>query len=106
MSDDRSICGDIHAGLEWLANGQEWVCTLPPGHRGYHWGGGNDGMQPWPRRKGFIHLPGPEELPNEAIGIRPYGWFCTNKHDAFGECDLRFRHPGPHARRGKIWAAR
>jgi hypothetical protein len=103
MPDD--ICGETHPGLRWLDDGAELVCSLPAGHRGLHWGG-KDGMQPWPRKKGFIHLPGPEELPNEAIGIRPYQGFCTNKHPLFGECDLRFRHPGPHARRGKIWHAK
>ena len=99
----EQICGDTHPGLEWLDGGAMMICTLPPGHRGYHFGGGSGGIQPWPRKKGFIHLPGPEEVPNELIGIRPLSGFCTNKHPVKGECDLRFRHPGPHARRGKIW---
>jgi hypothetical protein len=104
VSDDN-ICGDRHPGLAWLDEGREMVCSLSPGHRGLHWGG-RDGMQPWPRRKGLIHWPGPEELPNDAIGIRPYGGFCINKHPTYGECDLRFKHAGPHARRGKIWVAK
>ena len=100
MSD--RICGETHPGLEWLDNGQELVCSLPPGHKGYHWGG-KDGLQPFPRKRGLIHLPGPEELPNDQIGIRAHGGFCTNRHPVKGECDLRFNHPGCHARRGAIW---
>jgi hypothetical protein len=102
---DYVICGTEHPGLPWLDNGAKMHCTLPAGHRGYCWGG-RDGMQPWPRRRGFIHLPGPEELANELVGIRPYQGFCTAKHPAHGECDLRFKHPGAHARRGKIWHAK
>lgn len=98
----REICGATHPGLDWLDGGAELVCGLLSGHAGYHWGA-RDGLQPFPRKRGLIHLPGPEELPNELIGIRPHGGFCTNKHALKGECDLRFRHPGPHARRGKIW---
>jgi hypothetical protein len=87
-----AICGSTHPGLDWFKGGAEMVCDLPPGHRGYHW----FEFQPWPRKRGFIHLPGPDELPNDQIGIRPHGGFCNN-------CDLRWNHPGPHARRGRIW---
>lgn len=96
------ICGEKHPGLDWLDGGAELVCGLHPGHKGYHWGA-RDGMQPFPRKKGFVHLPGPEELPNDHVGIRPYGGFCTNKHPVHGECDLRWHHPGAHARKGRIW---
>ena len=100
-----TICGAEHPGLEWLAGGATMVCTLPEGHRGLHWGG-RDGLQPWPRKLGLIHLPGPQELPNDQIGIRPMGGFCNEKHAIHGECDLRWSHNGPHARRGKIWEAK
>lgn len=102
----ENICGDRHPGHSWLNDGEEMTCTLPPGHRGYHWGGGNDSMQPWPRKRGLIYLPGPEELPNEAIGIRPFGGFCPERHPVHGECNLRHQHPGPHARQGAIWRQR
>jgi hypothetical protein len=102
---DKEICGDTHPGLEWLGGGQELVCSLPPGHRWYHWGG-LDGLQPWPRKKGFIHILGPDMLPNDQIGIRPYGGFCTERHLLHGECQLRWRHPGPCASPGKIWKTR
>jgi len=95
----KELCGDEHPGLEWFKGGGKLVCDLPAGHRGYHW----FDMQPWPRKRGLIHLPGLPELPNDQIGIRPYGGFCTNKHPVKGECDLRWGHPGCHARRGRIW---
>ena len=97
-----ALCGSEHRGLDWLDGGATMVCTLPVGHRGYHWGG-KDGLQPWPKKRGLIHLPGPEEFPNDKIGIRPNGGFCPHKHPRHGECDLRFNHPGCHARRGAIW---
>jgi hypothetical protein len=100
----KEICGATHPGLEWLGNGEELICSLPEGHRGYCWGG-RDGMQPFPRRRGFIHLPGPEQLPNAEIGIRPMSGFCNNRHPVHGECDLRWHHKGAHARRGAIWRA-
>jgi hypothetical protein len=97
-----TICGDTHTGLGWLDGGATMVCSLPTGHRGMHWGG-KDGLQPWPVKKGFIHLPGPEQLENELIGIRPHGGFCSNRSQTGLECDLRWGHPGVHARRGHIW---
>lgn len=98
-----ALCGSEHPGLAWLDGGATMICTLPPGHRGYHFGGGSGGIQPWPRKKGFIHLPGLPELPNELIGIRAHGGFCNGKHPTHGECSLRWRHPGPCANRGHIW---
>ena len=102
---DKEICGDIHHGIECFNNGQEMVCSLPSGHRGYHFGG-QDGLQPWPRKKGFIHLPGLPEFPNDQIGIRPHGGFCNGRHVSGTECQLRWRHNGPCAARGKIWKTR
>lgn len=61
-------------------------CDLPADHEGYHWHGD---VIPWPD--------------NERIAIRAPGAFCTGKKNG-KDCQLKWLHPGPHARPGMIWA--
>lgn len=84
-------------------------CALEDGHDGYCWDA--DGKQPWPKSglpsaRTFLVDGEVVNLPlllNHQIGIRLHGAFCRGEFLG-KDCMLRWRHLGPHAFPGKVWA--
>ncbi len=79
-------------------------CELEAEHEGYCC---ND-VQYWPSsplkvftRKGRAY----PLFSNDQVGIRLHGGFCVAFKGA-AECMLRFKHPGPHQAKAKVWVDR
>jgi hypothetical protein len=80
-------------------------CYLPAGHDGYHWAVGPKGAPyPWVAPHELHQFP--ELAGDPRLHVMPGGGFCPAwiiRNDATIECQMRWKHPGPHGAPGIRW---